>query len=87
MVIEVLLAVCLLAVGAVCGVVFPAYRELRLSRQELKEKVTEFDEIMKKIADANNSHAQKILQMDEKVNNLEFWRQSSLTSTSAFKVK
>lgn len=86
--IDILLSTCLLAVGLVAGFLFPVYAELRRSRLELNYKVKEFDEITRKAAEANNSLAQKLLQIDEKVINLEFWRQSSITSSpSAFKVK
>ncbi len=59
------------------GFILPAYLELRRVRKELEEKVSSFDSITKKASEANLSVADKVLQLEEKISNLEFWRSNT----------
>ncbi len=65
--------------GIVLGIVVPFIFEIRSSKKIMATKVEAFDEITKKASEANVSLANKILQLEEKIANVEFWKQNSNT--------
>lgn len=67
----------LFSFGACCvlaGLLWSAMKELQISEDLLTEKVNEFDDIMKRASKANNSQAEKIVELTTRVENLEGWR-------------
>lgn len=62
--------------GALLGIVAYALADLKMARRQIIEKVSEFEAVTKLASDSNSSQANKILQLEDKLVNLEFWRQS-----------
>ncbi len=71
--------------GAVLGLVVPFLVEIKQLRQEFIKRIAEFDLITRQASEANLSHANKLLQLEDKIANFEFWKQSNLQNN--FKVK
>jgi hypothetical protein len=72
-----------LSSGIVVGALLPLYLDLRGARKTMADKVAEFDEITRKAADANNSMANKLLQIEERVNNVEFWNSQAQSAPNS----
>ncbi len=76
------LTVCSIAASAFAiGFLAPAYMELNKVRKELKDKVKEFEEITKLASEANQTFASKILQLEDKISTVEFWKASNSNFT------
>lgn len=60
------------------GFLVPTYLEMIKVNKELKQKVKEFDDIGKAASEANQSFAAKILQLEEKISTLDFWKNNNL---------
>jgi hypothetical protein len=85
-VISVFIMFSVLMSGLAIGVTVPFLFEIKNLREDLKNKIAEFDEITKRASEANLSHANKLLQLEDKVANFEFRLQTSMP-TSTFKAK
>lgn len=74
-----ILVICAVALSCFsAGFLFPAYLELKRARQDISAKVKEFEEITREASKANVSLADKILQLEEKISTLEFWKANNL---------
>ncbi len=71
--------------AAVAGFLSASYLEMKEAKRLLDVKVREFDEITRKASEANNTMASKILGLEERVNTLEFMKQSAAPLTSPWK--
>lgn len=63
--------------GMTLGLVIPMIFDVRSTMKVLRETVVQFDDITRKASEANNSMAAKILQLEEKISNAEFWKMNA----------
>lgn len=77
-VLSVFLVASILISGVVLGLFVPIRMELKRCRVSLVDKVAEFEQITKAASEANISMANKILQLEEKISNFEFWKASKV---------
>jgi uncharacterized protein YwgA len=76
---------CLLSVmvsAASAGFLYAYAVQLKDLKAELKGKVETFAEITKMASEANTTLAEKILQVDQKLDNIEAWRSMMGLNTS-----
>ena len=73
----VFMSLSLLMSGLILGIVYPLIKDLNLVRKELKKKVDDFDEITRKASESNLSLANKILLLEDKIANFEFWKSNT----------
>lgn len=71
--------------AGVAGFLSASYLEMKEAKRLLEVKVQEFDDITRKASEANNSMATKILGLEERVNTLEFLKQSASPLSSPWK--
>lgn len=60
--------------GAALGYVVAYRHQLQELRRELNDKVTEFNHVTKLASEANNSMAEKLVSMDQRLDTVETWR-------------
>ncbi len=72
MISEIALSFAIFMSGITLGVGFFLFQEVKEAKRLYKEKINDFDKILKIVSDANVSMADKILQLEEKVNTMEF---------------
>lgn len=70
-------SVALIASGFAIGFLIPTYLEMKRVESNLRKVVKDFEEIAHIASNANNSITSKILQLEEKISSLEFWKISS----------
>jgi hypothetical protein len=75
---EVALCFSILLSGILIGFGVIVFLEIRESKALYRAKLADLEAIMKAASDANMSIADKILQIEEKLNTMEFWRASVL---------
>lgn len=69
-----------LAAGGFLGAVIPIYLDCRALRVDLTAKVLEFEVFLRKASEANQTHAAKIVELEEKVNNVRMYIESAAPS-------
>lgn len=62
------------------GALFALLRQVDRARRDLTLKVSEFNLVTKLAAESNNSLADKVMELEQKVDNVEAWR--SMISTN-----
>jgi len=56
-----------------CGMFYFSYLQLKSNRIKISNKCEEFDKITKTAVSSNNSLAEKIISIDDKIHNLEMY--------------
>lgn len=84
---EIALCVSIFLSGIVVGAMLLLYNFVRTAKAESEATVKEYNDILKKVSEMNLSMGSKILQIEEKISTLEFWKQTSAQPTNSFKVK
>lgn len=59
------------------GFLIPTYLEMKRIEVSLRKAIKDFEEIAQAASHANNSVTAKILQLEEKISTLDFWKMSS----------
>ncbi len=62
-----------LAAGGFLGAVLPVYFDCRALRKDLSERALQFEALLRTASEANVSHASKLLDLEEKVNNVRMY--------------
>tara|TARA_R110000868_G_scaffold69364_7_gene204359 strand:- start:425 stop:706 length:282 start_codon:yes stop_codon:yes gene_type:complete len=79
---EILFLLSVIASALSCGFILAYLVQLRQLRTEMQEKIAEFDRITKAASAANLSQAEKLMQIDAKIDNMDAWRSMMVSTTS-----
>lgn len=69
------------------GIVTMFFRELRVAKEQLISKVTEFDLITKRASEANTSLADKMLEFEKRLEQVEFRFSAGAFGSGAYGAK
>lgn len=74
-----------LTAGGFLGAVLPVYFDCRALRSDLTARVQQFEAMLKTASDANLTHAAKILELEEKVNNVRMYVENTAQTASTWR--
>lgn len=74
MLVELIVILCVSTSSASCAFIAAYLYQLKSLRLDLKSKIEEFDEITKKASEANLSMAEKLISVDNRLDNIDSWR-------------